>query len=194
MITNKSELKEYLEADRKALRINRKNVPFCGHEIWKFERSLRYYEYYRNRKYKSKLHVLCLIVPRYYWRFRYHRLSLLLGFHVPLNVCGKGLNIWHHGCVVISEKAKIGDYCCIQQCVNIGRNHELDDAPTIGNGVYIGPGAKLFGRIYIADNCAIGAGAVVTRSFEQPGVNIVGNPAHESGIRKPGLSTICDDI
>ena len=90
--------------------------------------------------------------------------------------------------MVINSKAIIGEYCTIQQCVNIGRNHSVDDVPRIGNRVYIGPGAKLFGKIKIADECAIGAGAVVTKSFLNPGMNIVGNPAHEQGKRKEGLN------
>ena len=57
----------------------------------------------------------------------------------------------------------------------------------IGDNVYLGPGAKLFGKITIADGCAIGAGAVVTKSFITPNMAIAGNPARELGPRKPGL-------
>lgn len=110
-----------------------------------------------------------------------------LGFHICPNCCGKGLKIAHSGCIVINKNAKIGDYCELQQCVNIGRNHGEDDVPTIGNNVYVGPGAKLFGKIFIADGCAVGAGAVVTKSFLNPGMNIIGNPAKEHGNRREGL-------
>lgn len=41
-------------------------------------------------------------------------------------------------------------------------------APKIGDNVYIGPGAVLFGDIEIADNCWIGANAVVNKSFLEP--------------------------
>lgn len=88
---------------------------------------------------------------------------------------------------MVNGKAKIGENCSIQQCVNIGRNHEENDVPIIGNNVYIGPGAKIFGKIEIADGCAIGAGAVVTKSFTTPNVNIIGNPAHEGTVRCDGL-------
>ena len=50
MIVDKESLKEYLRADKEALRIKNKRVPFYGKEIWKFEISLRYYEYYLNRR------------------------------------------------------------------------------------------------------------------------------------------------
>lgn len=108
----------------------------------------------------------------------------MLGFTVPPNTCGKGLNIHHKGYLVINENARIGDYCNIQQCVNIGQNHTKDDVPVIGNNVYIGPGAKIFGKIYIADGCAIGAGSIVCKSFVNEKMTIVGNPAKEVGVRK----------
>ena len=50
-------------------------------------------------------------------------------------------------------------------------------APKIGNNVYIGPGAVLFGDIEIADNCWIGANAVVNKSFLESYSVIAGVPA-----------------
>jgi serine O-acetyltransferase len=49
--------------------------------------------------------------------------------------------------------------------------------PTIGDNVFIGPGAKLFGEINIGDNVMIGANAVVTKSFEEGCCRIAGIPA-----------------
>ena len=51
------------------------------------------------------------------------------------------------------------------------------NVPVVGNYVWIGPGAKLFGKIRIADHCQIGANAVVNKSFEVPHSVIVGCPA-----------------
>lgn len=98
------------------------------------------------------------------------------------------MNIHHYGCIVVNDNARIGDNCNIQQGVNIGQNYSSNQVPTIGDNVYIGPGAKIFGKINIADGCAIGAGAVVFRSFDEPNSVIVGNPARVVGKRKPGLS------
>lgn len=114
-----------------------------------------------------------------FWHFINHHYSIKLGFVIPPNTCGKGLNIHHYGCVVINKYAKIGDYCEIQQCVNIGRNKDEFDVPVIGNHVFIGPGVKLFGKIYIADNVKIGAGSIVTKSFDEVGCTICGNPARK---------------
>ena len=47
----------------------------------------------------------------------------------------------------------------------------------IGDNVWIGPGAKIFGKIFIADNIAIGANSVVNRSFAEQNITIAGIPA-----------------
>lgn len=61
--------------------------------------------------------------------------------------------------------------------VNISANQGSLKAPIIGDNVYIGPGAVLFGEITIADGCYIGANAVVNKSFTEPNSVIVGIPA-----------------
>ena len=182
MISSREDLLAYLQADKKALGIKRKRPPLLGREIWKFQISLRHYEYWLNtgKGIVGKIGTL-------WWKFFYHKYSFKLGFDIPPNVCGKGLNIHHWGCIVINPNVRIGDNCNIQQCVNIGQNYTKDQVPMIGDNVYLGPGAKLFGKITIADGCAIGAGAVVTKSFITPNMAIAGNPARELGPRKPGL-------
>ena len=49
----------------------------------------------------------------------------------------------------------------------------------LGNNVYIGPGAKIFGDIKIADGIAIGANSVVNKSFTEPNIGIAGVPAQK---------------
>ena len=44
--------------------------------------------------------------------------------------------------------------------------------PTIGDDVWIGPGARILGDISIGNNSVIGANAVVTKSF--PANSVVG--------------------
>ena len=46
----------------------------------------------------------------------------------------------------------------------------------IGDNCFIGPGAKLFGKINIGDNVAIGANSVVNKNFPD-NVTIAGIPA-----------------
>lgn len=61
--------------------------------------------------------------------------------------------------IVIASGAIIGNNCFLSHQVTIGRNR--GGAPTIGNNVYIGPGAKIFGAIHIGNNVRIGANCVV---------------------------------
>jgi serine O-acetyltransferase len=78
---------------------------------------------------------------------------------------GRRLSIEHHGCIVIHGAAVLGDDCVIRHGVTIGNSGAADPlgAPTLGNCVNIGAGAKILGRIHIGDGAVIGANAVVVR-------------------------------
>lgn len=69
--------------------------------------------------------------------------------------------------IFISEDASIGKGCTIYQYVTIGSNTLPDSknagAPTIGDNVFIGAGAKIIGNVKIGNNVRIGAGCCVTR-------------------------------
>lgn len=68
--------------------------------------------------------------------------------------------------IFISSGASIGAGCTIFQQVTIGSNTLADSrgagAPTIGQNVFIGVGAKIIGNVTIGDNVRIGANCVVT--------------------------------
>lgn len=81
----------------------------------------------------------------------------------------------HRGTVVINKNARIGANCRVHVCVNIGDWNGA--APSIGDNVYIGPGAKIFGGIEIASDIAIGANVVVNKSFMEKRISIAGVPA-----------------
>ena len=174
-IKSKEDYDLYIEADRIALGRGYKKPKIIGDDIWKFQRLLRKAEYYNNCK-KSFIHRLyCKIVL-----FRFQRKSIHLGFSIPINVFGPGLCIAHRGTIVVNKDARIGENCRIHACTNIGSGRGNDlMAPKIGNGVYIGPGAKIFGNIEIADNIAIGANSVVNKSFYEKGISIAGVPARK---------------
>lgn len=173
MIRSKEDYNYYLEADRKALfKKARKPRPFTD-DVWRFQRSLRALEFYKNCK-----HGLWGRLFTLFFKFRYHRLSVKLGFTIPPNVFGPGLSIAHWGALCVHENVRVGANCRIHICVNIGASAgNPNDVPKIGNNVYIGPGAKIFGNIEIADGIAIGANAVVNRSFTEPHITIAGVPA-----------------
>lgn len=172
MIQTKDDLILYLEEDRKALGLERKKPFFGGDEIWKFEITLRKAEYYSNIATTG----LGIILRKYY-RLRLKKYSLRLGFSIPLNVFDYGLSIAHYGTICVNNKAHIGRYCRIHEGVTIGATG--GGAPSVGNNVFIGSGAKIMGEVTVADNIAIGANAVVTKSFNERGITLAGVPARK---------------
>lgn len=171
MIKSKAEYIHYLEEDRRALGLERKRPRILGDEIWKFQRLLRRVEYLENRiSLFSRLFIL--------WaRFRKRRLAFKLGFEISSNTFGPGLAIVHRGPIIILDSVRIGANCRIHSCVNIGSTKGTGKGARIGDNCYIGPGVQIVGPITIADNITIGAGAVVTKSFNEPNVVIAGVPA-----------------
>lgn len=173
MIRTRSDLHFYLEADRHALGRTRVRPKLAGDDIWKFQRALRRYEYALNSG-RSLLGMVALL----WWRFRYYHYSIRCNFELPPNVAGPGLSLAHRGPIIVNPASRIGANCRIHSCVNIGTSAGTQsEAPQIGDDVYIGPGAKLFGPIRIADRIAVAAQAVVNRSFETPDITIGGIPA-----------------
>lgn len=90
---------------------------------------------------------------------------------------GSGLFIGHFGGIVVNQYAVIGKNCNLSHQVTLGKANRGDKKgfPVIGDNVYIGPGAKIIGKIKIGDNAAIGANCVVTKDVPNYGV-VVGIP------------------
>lgn len=172
MIKTKKDLIEYLNADKKALgRISTR--PHFTDLIWKYQILLRKCEYYNN----CKTGLVNKLILKYY-QFRKFQIGSKCNFEIPLNVFGKGLSIAHIGSIIVNGGAKVGDNCRIHVGVNIGTQAGYRDlAPIMGNNIYIGPGAKIFGKITIADNIAIGANSVVNKDFCESDISIAGVPA-----------------
>jgi serine O-acetyltransferase len=170
MIKTKEQLKQVLEAEEKIY--NKKwyyNIPFSLTEqqiLYKHMKYLRKAEYALNSGRR---------LSRYCNLIRLLRIQTKYAISIPLNVVGEGFEIVHLGSVIINAKAKIGKNCKVHPGVVIGANHDL--APKIGDHVYIGPGAKVFGDIEIADDVQIGANAVVNKSCMENGAVLVGVPA-----------------
>lgn len=122
-----------------------------------------------------------LRLPFLFW---FRRSCVRLGFSLGPNIFGPGVAIVHYGLLVIDPTTRIGRNCRIHMGAHIGGAAQFVTAedqhkfsPRIGDNVYIGPGAKIYGPVRIGDNCTIGANAVVTKSFEEPGLTLAGVPA-----------------
>ncbi len=178
MIKSKADYLYYIERDRIATGIFKspkdrskiKEFFFPNYE-WMFIKTLRRLEYCENVL-KNKLGGE---IPWLIAKYKFRKVSLKLGFSIPINVFGPGLSLAHHGNIIINPQTKIGENCRIHVGVNIGAHH--NKAPKIGNNVYIGPGAIIFGDIEIADNVSIGANATVNKSVFESNTVVAGTPA-----------------
>jgi serine O-acetyltransferase len=97
------------------------------------------------------------------YKLLYKFTQIITGIELPCEaVVGRNFVIDHFGGIIVSGYAKFGDNCRIRNGVTIGlRRVDEKAAPTIGNNVDIGAGAKLLGPITIGDNVIVGANAVV---------------------------------
>jgi serine O-acetyltransferase len=77
-------------------------------------------------------------------------------------VLGEGVYV-PHGYLVIDGRATIGRWCVLCPWVSIGLAPGTLDAPELGDGVFVGTGAKILGPVKIGDGAIIGAGSVVLK-------------------------------
>ena len=176
-INTKDELKKCLEIELKGYSCGFLNYfPILISErqaVRKIIYNLRHYEYHLNSKHKVR--TLFYKIKTGYWENR-------TCVRIPPNVIDIGLSIGHVGPIIINEFCVIGKNFRVHVGVNIGANG--GEPPKLGDNVYIGPGAKLFGDIIIADGCSIGANAVVNKSCLDKNSVLVGVPAHVVGSKK----------
>ena len=89
---------------------------------------------------------------------------------------------------VVNSCSKIGKHCIINTNCSVEHDNVIKSFAhisvgtmlggnvTVGTGTWVGIGATVKNGITICDNCLIGAGAVVVKDIEMPGIYI-GNPA-----------------
>ena len=92
-----------------------------------------------------------------------------------------GLYIAHPAGVVL-KAARVGRNVTVVSAVTVGLRN-LGRAPRIGDGVYIGTGARVIGDIELGAGCKIGANAVVMDSVPA-GATAVGIPARVLPIKQ----------
>ena len=113
------------------------------------------------------------------YRALYRRCRNVYGIELPYSVrLGRGVVIEHQGGIVVHGASVIGDHCIIRQGCTLGlrRLDALADAPILGEGVQLGAGAVVLGRVTIGAGAVIGANAVVLTDVP-PGALAIGIPA-----------------
>ncbi|MBN1523389.1 MAG: serine O-acetyltransferase [Spirochaetales bacterium] len=106
------------------------------------------------------------------------RISEVFGVDIhPGATIGHGVMIDHATSIVIGETATLGNNVSMLHSVTLGGTGKAGGIrhPQVGNGVLIGAGAKLLGKIYIGDGVKIGAGSVVLTDI----------PAHSTAVGVP---------
>jgi serine O-acetyltransferase len=130
-------------------------------------------------------------IPTQPIRFFIERFTeITTGISIPVQArIGRGLRIHHFGGIIVHSEAVIGEGCTIYHGVTLGDLGGRGGAPSIGNHVVIGAGAKILGRIEVGDDCRIGANAVV-RTSVPAGCLAVGVPAIIKKLRAASLDVI----
>lgn len=175
MIRTRRDLQAYIAADARSCGRDSVRPKLYMDLVWKFQVALRRKEYYKNQQGLRKLLLLPLAFLAY---LRCDRLGVRLGFSIPCNVFDKGLSIAHYGTIAVNGTSTVGKNCRIHEGVTIGSTGG-SPGPRLGDNVFIGSGAKIIGDITVADDVAIGAGAVVVRSIDEPGTTWAGVPARK---------------
>ncbi len=87
---------------------------------------------------------------------------------------GPGLMISHGTGIVIGGFAKVGSGVTLLHQVTLGSPSaaRLTEMPTLEDGVFVGAGAKLIGKITVGQGAFIGVNAVVTRDIA-PGSKVL---------------------
>lgn len=167
MITSKKEYLEYISYEKEryyaCYKVNNEHK-----RILKFLKLYRKNEYYHNC-HKNKLLTFIIDKKLEYYMVKY-------GFHLSINTIDKGLVIIHIGPIYINKNVKIGKNFKIHPMTTISSKLGSDKYPTIKDGVWVGPGAKIYGDITIGSNVVIGANSVVNKSIKD-NVTVAGAPA-----------------
>ena len=173
-INSKKELKEWIEYESKNFPMRRgiRNLfPVSEYDVLrKHQIVLRKTEFYSNTGNK---------VFTFLYKLRLYRIQNKYAIHIPINTCGKGLKIMHLGSILINEKARVGKDCAFHINTALVAGGTTNDAPCLDDGVVCGVGAVVLGGVHIAKNIAIGANAVVNKSFEENDIAIAGIPAQK---------------
>lgn len=129
---------------------------------------LRHYEYYLNTNKKLRMLLVKVVLKRFQNKY---------GMRIPANVFEKGLLIAHVAPVTVNEKAVVGEDAALYS--NTGIVIDDEKAPVIGKHCVILMGAVVVGDVILGNDVRIGANAVVTKSFNEDGITLVGVPARK---------------
>lgn len=179
-IHSKQELKFYLMADRMMNRGKFKPslkdyvLDFIMPDyIMRFLKLMRKVSFYSTQRGLGKY--LC-----FFYKMRFNKLSLKLGFSIGYNCFGYGLVIPHYGTIVVGRSNRIGNYAVLHTSTCISDNEKK-----IGDALYLSTGVKITSKLVLGDNISIGANSLVNKSNLKGNVMLAGSPAKEIKTAEP---------
>lgn len=99
---------------------------------------------------------------------------------------GAGLRLPHPMGIIIGPNTTIGVGCDLYADVRLVLGHGCKTGPTIGDGVFLGDGAKVVGNLSVGARSVIGVSSVVTKDIPE-NVTAVGIPARVLHEGRPQL-------
>lgn len=172
-IKTKQELKFYLMADRMMNR-GKFNYSFLGRvrvllgfdPIMSYLEALRKVSYYRHAPGGANF------IISVYYRYKFWRLGLKLGYTIDPDTFGYGLVIPHYGTIVVGSNT-IGNYAALHVSTCVTGNGKK-----IGDGLYLSTGVTITSQVELGNGVSIGANSLVNKSFQNDNVLIAGMPAN----------------
>lgn len=143
------------------------SVPLSNKSLWKLKSLISHHSGFLGQIYQESYYRKC------------HKNASYIDHTFIIH--GNGI-CFPHGLagIFISGGATIGKNCIVFQQVTIGSNTLADSekagAPTLGDNVLVGAGARIIGDITIGDNCRIGAGTTITKSIPPNTVVVSAEP------------------
>lgn len=168
-------------------------------------RALHRADWSANRGYAKSRLVLGLLRSAQYWRSKrgigrvghilvggfYKFVSeWCLGIEIPASTTiGPGLRLRHGVGVVINPHSVIGANVMLRHGVTLGNRRELDDCPTIDDGVELGAGVVVVGSVRIGQDSRIAPNVVVMDDVPPRSV-VLPAPTLVKPRREPALEAV----
>ncbi|MED3649945.1 serine acetyltransferase [Heyndrickxia sporothermodurans] len=171
-IKNKKDLKEFLTYESRRYGKRKTSIPLiCIGEkdyLWKYNALLRRTEYCVNtgKKFMGLFYR--------FWLSNYQNKHKI---HIPINTFDKGLKLMHLGSFLVNKDVRAGKDITLHVNTSLVAGGTNDYCPVLGDGLVIGVGAVILGKVKIANHIAVGANALVNKSFDEENIAIAGVPA-----------------
>jgi serine acetyltransferase len=130
----------------------------------------RFYSFYKS---KSSFWLLL----QFFWFRVYNKYSILLNTQLGSASLGEGF-VFVHQNILLTKNSVIGKNVTLlgDNCLAAGKYSPKNksNAPILGDRVWMGYGSIAVGGVFIADDCFVGAGAVITKDIPLPGSIVIG--------------------